>query len=142
MGRIALSLDKALRNRSLDTGVALLDSWTGSTIGALRGGWKGKIPAAAMKVVARVAVHGYTAAADHDEKTDTRNYVALSQVASSLGKDLWQTEWGPVGYYGVDVQFAILLARCVCQHVNFLKASAWFLWQALQQRNGGGEARI
>jgi len=51
---------------------------------------------------------------------------------------VFQTEWGPLGYRGVDIQFGVLLARVVMQHVNHMGASAWFGWQAIQQRNGGG----
>jgi len=51
----------------------------------------------------------------------------------------WLSECrGPLNYYGNDIQVAVLLGRVLSQHVNYLKVTAWFLWQAIQQRNGGG----
>lgn len=45
---------------------------------------------------------------------------------------------GPLNYHGNEMQIAALLGRVLSQHVNYLKVTAWFLWQAIQQRNGGG----
>lgn len=140
IGEIVTRLDFALKKRNLaSTKIGVLDSWTGNTIGAVEGGWKGKIPPRALEFVDHFTVHGYVAGgSSRNETTDREAYLWMRSVAKEHQKEVFQTEWGPLGYHGVDIQFGILLARVVMQHVNHMGASAWFLWQAIQQRNGGG----
>lgn len=140
VGDVVTRLAFALRKRNLSSvGIGVMDSWTGNTIGAIQGGWNGKIPKDAMQYINHFTVHGYVGGGSwRNESTDRNTYMGMRAAAEKENKEVFQTEWGPLGYQGVDIQFGVLLARVVMQHVNHMRASAWFLWQAIQQRNGGG----
>lgn len=60
----------------------------------------------------------------------------LRFLADSLGKNLWQTESGPLGSTLTDMDNYLLVARRIVDDLNFLKCTGWFDWQAA----GGGAA--
>ena len=61
-------------------------------------------------------------------------YVPIPQAAAAAGKQIWQSEWGPLAMLPTDVsdmELALVLARSICEHINFLGVVAWSHWQAV-----------
>ena len=56
------------------------------------------------------------------------------QAAYQAGKEIWQSEWGPLNIYPAglpDLDTALLLARSISEHINFMGVVSWSHWQAV-----------
>jgi len=86
IGDVVTRLASALTRRDLTTtSIGVLDSWTGNTVGAVEGGWKGKTPPA-LKSVDHFTVHGYAAGDVRNESTDREAYLRMKSIAAEQGE--------------------------------------------------------
>lgn len=117
--------------------VAGLDSWTAQTKRLLGVREISGHAATIMAFTDKVTVHGYRPASKMNKAADYEDFVSMSALVKRAKKSLWQTEWGPLGILGSDMELALLLGRTIVQHINILQVEAWLHWQVVQWPNYG-----
>lgn len=80
-----------------------------------------------MDALGQINTHSY-----HGNKRNK-----LRQRASTLGKRLWQSESGPLGFRGTPVEAALHMAQRIQRDLNKLQPVAWLEWQVVSGGNWG-----
>eukprot|EP00897_Mesotaenium_endlicherianum_P002053 jgi/Mesen1/1876/ME000143S00929 len=118
--------------------VAGVDAWVDNTPGPLE-----KFDEDAKRALHQINVHSYFKREPWQgdnvgERKRAEARRAVRQLADRLGKKVWQTEWGPMGFkITSELDIALRMARDITADVNQMHAAAWMYWQALEQPNGG-----
>ena len=128
------ALAAALQQRGLPIAITGMDSWVDYTIGALGAG-KEHLTQDNVRLLSRLMIHGYQSKATMPADNALLLFDRFRATATQLGKEVWQSEWGPIAFSGTDMQMAALLARTITSHINFLGVSGWFFWQAMEKNN-------
>ena len=110
--------------------LAGVDSWWPSSQNLLTYTYGGKAPPFKY-----FTVHGYKSVASSQIDSIESSLSALRKAAKAAGVRVWQTEWGPLGVKGTELEIAIFMGRSIAEHINILGASAWFHFLALQVMN-------
>ena len=113
-------------------GVVLVgaDSWPNHTANFLDTQYSKAKPTFAV-----ATIHGYYNSLDIPLQTWGQTLWAARTRAEVLGLRLWQTEWGPLGIPGTDMDIALFMARRIIEDINILGVSAWFHFLALHRAN-------
>ena len=110
--------------------LAAADSWVGVTDSLLRNTYKGRPPPFKY-----LSVHGYQTQQASRLADLEKALTSLRAAASELGLPIWQTEWGPLGIPGNEMDIALFMGRSIAEHINILGASVWYHFLALHYNN-------
>lgn len=89
-------------------------------------------PPSLVKSLASIHVHAYQSSSKNKNyRYWAMDYTRAAAVASSFGKELHMSEWGPDGADGSDLGLALYMSRIIATSVNVMKASSWSYWQPI-----------
>lgn len=129
------SLRAQFSRRQLETSVVGFDSWPSTTRTYLSARWRTAEFRRALEGLKTVSIHGYRGRKVMMEAADAKDFLTASDAARKLGKSIWQSEWGPLGFNGGDLDMSLFMARNIIQHINLLKVEAWLHYQAASWNN-------
>ncbi|GJP38213.1 hypothetical protein CLOM_g22680 [Closterium sp. NIES-68] len=127
-------LDEALQASGVATRIAVADSWVAYTQRSMLSEYEAFRPETWAKVD-HICVHGYQSKHFPESWQIGLQYSGMREAAAALGKEVWQSEWGPIDVFGTDMQLAMYMARTVTEHINILGVAAWYYWMAVEGPN-------
>lgn len=121
-------LASALDRKNLSTGLVGFDSWAATAADNL----ESKVSLKTHKLLSQIHVHGYVTLNPRQPHRATEDpYLRIRDQARALGKAVWQTEWTFLQVAGADMDLGTALAKNIIESVNFMGASAYLFWQAI-----------
>ncbi|CAI5516840.1 unnamed protein product [Closterium sp. Naga37s-1] len=132
---VALLAD-ALQARGLPTRISVADSWVAYMVRSMKSPTEALRPETWAKVD-HICVHGYQSKHFPESWQIGLQYKDMRETAASIGKEVWQSEWGPIDTLGTDLQLAMYMARTVTEHINIMGVAAWYYWMAVEPKNRG-----
>ncbi|CAI5955514.1 unnamed protein product [Closterium sp. NIES-64] len=132
---VALLAD-ALQASGLPTRISVADSWVAYTVRSIKSPTEALRPETWEKVD-HICVHGYQSKHFPESWQIGLQYKDLRESAARIGKEVWQSEWGPIDIYGTDLQLAMYMARTVMEHINIMGVAAWYYWMAVEPNTHG-----
>jgi len=117
----------ALSRRGLSTQVVAIDSAAGQTQGCIS-----QLSPSTLSQINSFHVHSYIYASTPDHAAAVAKvYRPMGQIAQQVGKEVWLSEWGPVGCVGEDIDISLCMARQLIESIYLMNARAWVYWQAI-----------
>ncbi|MEJ7830655.1 MAG: RICIN domain-containing protein, partial [Segetibacter sp.] len=93
----------------------------GNTVDETLSGLNGYVSAGRINKVGDIATHTYSGT----------QHAQLYQAAYAQGKEIWQTESGPLEIYATGMDNYLIMASRIITDLKELKAVAWADWQAV-----------
>lgn len=143
MARLYPLVSAALQKRGLSTGIVGTNSWAENAPWIING-----LPWDVASRFKRIEVHGYSSQGLRGV------FEAVRGLTDKFSKEAWVSEWGPLysgpltdgPFYPTALQpglsLALNMASTIVQAVNFMGASAWVHWQALDSSPAWGIMRL
>ncbi|CAI5485041.1 unnamed protein product [Closterium sp. Yama58-4] len=132
---VALLAD-ALQASGLPTRISVADSWVAYTLRSIKSETEALRPETWEKVD-HICVHGYQSKHFPESWQIGVQYKDMRDSAARIGKEVWQSEWGPIDIYGTDLQLAMYMARTATEHINIMGVAAWYYWMAVEPNTHG-----
>ena len=126
-------LATSLAEKGLSTEVSGIDSWADTTAVVFS-----KLSQTTLNAIGRINVHGYfkfepDSGKASERKANAWHRAEVKKVAGRVGKRVWQSEAGPMGFKGkTELNNALKMGVSLIMDVNQMHCCAWVYWQALE----------
>lgn len=122
---------QSLRAKKLrKTKLVGFDSWALTTVRNL----VNYLDAATIAQVDQIHTHGYLMPYEAIPYWASEGtYSNVRKSAQQLGNDVWMTEWTFLKHAGSDLDLGLVMARTITETVNYMGASAFVYWQAIDK---------